>query len=153
MVNGKFFGYVAYPLIPWFAVMSLGYCFGEVYKMEEQARKKLLLQLGVAAIIGFILIRATNIYGDPGPWAMQDSLWLTIMSFVNTEKYPPSLLYLLMTLGPAMFVLAYTEKWAGKASRMISVFGQVPFVYYILHLLLAHLIAVIIGVAQGFNYT
>ena len=153
MVNGAFFSYVAYPLIPWFAVMGLGYCFGAVYKMEASVRKKLLNRLGLAAVIGFIVIRAINIYGDPGPWMAQDNLWLTIISFVNTEKYPPSLLYLLMTLGPSMFVLAYTEKWAGMASKIISVYGQVPFFFYILHLFLAHLVAVFIGVFQDFNYS
>ena len=152
-VGGNYFYYVAYPLIPWFAVMGLGYCFGAIYKMEANARKKLLVRIGLVSVAAFILIRASNIYGDPGPWAAQDNLGLSIISFFNTEKYPPSLLYLLMTLGPSMFVLAYTEKWAGKASRMISVYGKVPFFYYILHLVLAHLVAVFIGLFQGFSFT
>ena len=150
-VDGNYFYYAAYPLIPWFAVMSLGYCFGAIYKMEEAARKKLLIRLGFVVTGGFILLRAVNVYGDPGPWSGQESLGLTIISFFNTEKYPPSLSYLLMTLGPSMFVLAYTEKWSSKVSRMISVYGQVPFFYYILHLFLAHLVAVFIGLFKGFS--
>jgi len=151
-VNGNYFYYVAYPLIPWFAVMALGYCFGAIYKLEEAARKKLMIQIGLGAVAAFFVIRGFNIYGDPGPWSVQENFMLSVISFFNTEKYPPSLLYLLMTLGPSMFILAYTEKLSGKLSQIVSIFGKVPFFYYILHLIMAHLTAVAIGVFQGFEF-
>lgn len=152
LVDGNYFYYVAYPLIPWFAVMALGYCFGAIYKLDEAARKKLMIQIGLGAIAAFFVLRGINIYGDPGPWAVQDNFMLTIISFFNTEKYPPSLLYLLMTLGPSMFILAYTEKLSGSFSKIISIYGKVPFFYYILHLIVAHVVAVVIGVSQGFDF-
>lgn len=149
-IDGNYFYYVAYPLIPWFAVMALGYCFGKVYQLEAAARKKLLIQIGLATIAAYFFIRGINIYGDPKPWAVQDNFMLTVISFFNTEKYPPSLQYLLMTLGPSMLLLAWFETLKGKAMDIISIYGKVPFFYYILHLFLAHLLALVVGVAMGF---
>jgi uncharacterized membrane protein len=150
LMNGKFTAYVAYPLIPWFGVMGLGYCLGQVFTWDAARRKIFLIRVGLAAIAGFVLLRASNLYGDPGPWSAQDTALKTALSFINTEKYPPSLLYLLMTLGPAMILLAWFEKFRGAASRVVSIYGKVPFFYYIVHLFVVHAVAVLLGVLQGF---
>jgi uncharacterized membrane protein len=101
--------FVLYPLIPWIGVMAAGYTFGVIYQRESARRRRLLLLLGSAATVLFIVVRAINHYGDPSPWSRQSSILFTVLSFLNTTKYPPSLLFLLMTLGPAMLVLALFE--------------------------------------------
>ena len=98
--------YVLYPLIPWIGVMAAGYLLGPVMQLEGTARQRVLFWLGAAIILGFIVLRATNLYGDPEPWTIQQTWFSTILSFLNCEKYPPSLLYLMMTLGPALMLLA-----------------------------------------------
>jgi uncharacterized membrane protein len=97
---------VLYPLIPWIGVMAAGYLLGPLMQLEGRARQPLLFRLGAAVTFGFFVLRATNLYGDPTPWSFQDSWVWTILSFLNCEKYPPSLLYLIMTLGPALMLLA-----------------------------------------------
>jgi uncharacterized membrane protein len=133
--------FVGYPLIPWIGVMALGYCLGKVYteSYDRAKRKRFLIQLGGGAIVLFIVLRATNIYGDPFPWSKQSTSVFTLLSFLKVSKYPPSLLYLLVTLGPAILFLAVTEKtksWLGAQLKMI---GRVPMFYYIVHLYLIHL--------------
>lgn len=150
-VGDQYFTWSAYPLIPWFAVLGMGYCFGKVFQLEEVARKKFLIRTGLLMVAGFIILRAFDIYGDPKGWAEQGDLMFTFMSFLNTEKYPPSLLFLLMTLGPAMFLMAWLEKAKGKWADVVSIYGKVPFFYYIAHLFLAHLAALIMGVAVGYK--
>jgi uncharacterized membrane protein len=98
--------YVLYPLIPWIGVMAAGYAFGPVMKLDTKIRRRWLLRLGGAVIVGFVLLRATNLYGDPATWTKQDTWSATALSFLNCEKYPPSLLFLMMTLGPALLLLA-----------------------------------------------
>ncbi len=149
-IDGNYFTWSTYPLIPWFAVMGLGYCFGKIFLMTPERRKKILVMSGLAATALFVALRALNVYGDPGPWGGQGNFMFTVMSFLNTEKYPPSLLYLLMTLGPAMLVLAVFENFKGKAAGVVSIYGQVPFFFYILHILAAHLAALGLGVLAGY---
>lgn len=134
---------VGYPIIPWVGVMALGYCLGTLYTKNYPAekRRKLLAVLGFSLVGLFILIRAINIYGDPRVWSSQSTATLTFLSFLNTTKYPPSLLYLLMTIGPALLFLAWTERKPGWLGQKLTVFGRVPLFYYILHLYLAHLLA------------
>jgi uncharacterized membrane protein len=135
--------FVGYPIIPWIGLMALGYCFGHLYTPQFAAgrRKRILIIMGVSAIILFIVFRFSNIYGDPSPWSNQSSGFYTFLSFIRTTKYPPSLLYLLMTIGPALLFLAYTERAQGRVTNIISVYGRVPFFYYILHIYIIHLIA------------
>ena len=142
---------VAYPVIPWIGTMILGFMFGELYKSDFDAdrRKKILLQLGFGSIVLFVLLRSLNIYGDASPWEYQSRTIFTVLSFVNTTKYPPSLLYLLMTIGPAMIFLAYVENMKSKFFNHISIFGRVPMFYYILHFYLLHAIAWILFFASG----
>jgi uncharacterized membrane protein len=134
---------VAYPLIPWIGVMAAGYLFGSVLMQDEQKRRSDLYTIGFGLIGGFILIRAINIYGDMRPWAVQDSPLNTCLSFINTTKYPPSLLYLMMTLGPAIAILPLLERWKGFLAEFFLTFGRVPMFYYILHLYLIHTLAAI----------
>ena len=134
--------YVLYPLIPWIGVMAAGYLLGPVMQLEERTRQQVLFGLGAAVTLGFIVLRATNLYGDPAPWTPQQTLLSTVLSFLNCEKYPPSLLYLMMTLGPALMLLASFEHARGAFARLLATFGQVPFFYYVVHLYLIHALAV-----------
>ncbi len=140
-----------YAIIPWVGVMMAGYALGVVYGWEPERRRKWLLTFGGGATILFIVIRLINIYGDPAAWSVQSGPGFTILSFLNTTKYPPSLLFLLMTLGPAMLVLALTDQISGKAiwQRIGIVFGSVPMFYYILQWLFAHGSAVILSYLAG----
>src|SRR6478672_3496513 len=122
--------------------MAAGYLFGPVMQLEERARQHLLFGLGAAVTLGFIVLRATNLYGDPAPWTVQETFLSTVLSFLNCEKYPPSLLYLMMTLGPALMLLASFEHARGALAQLLATFGQVPFFYYIVHIYLIHGLAV-----------
>lgn len=150
-VGDQYLTWMVYPLIPWFAVLGLGYCFGRIFQLEEPTRKKFLIRAGLLMVAGFIILRALDFYGDPKGWSEQGDLMFSFMSFLNTEKYPPSLLFLLMTLGPSMFLMAWFEKARGKWTDVVSIYGKVPFFYYITHLFLAHLAALIMGVAVGYK--
>jgi uncharacterized membrane protein len=140
--------YVLYPLIPWIGVMAAGYLLGPLMQLEEQARERLLFRLGAAVTLGFIVLRSTNLYGDPSPWTVQETWLSTLLSFLNCEKYPPSLLYLMMTLGPALMLLACFEDARGAFARLLATFGQVPFFYYVVHIYLIHGLALATGLAM-----
>jgi len=133
-----------YPVLPWIAIMLLGYCFGQLYKKGTEAavRKKHLHIIGIDTTVLFLLLRGINIYGDKSPWNIQSSFVMTICSFLNTTKYPPSLLYTLMTLGPSIIFLAIAEKPLGWLGKNITTIGRVPLFFYILHLFLIHLLAI-----------
>ena len=135
---------VGYPLIPWMAVMTLGFCFGPVFLREGAVRRRWLTIAGAAAIVAFAAIRAINGFGDPVPWSVQDSPTLTALSMLNTTKYPPSLAFLLMTLGPALLLLAWFDRRPALPS--LVVFGRVPLFYFVLHFFAAHAIAVLLAV-------
>jgi len=132
---------IAYPVLPWIGVMASGYCLGTVFLWDAKRRQRFLMHLGFALTAAFVVLRAINVYGDPAPWSHQSSSLFTILSFLNTTKYPPSLDFLLMTLGPAMAVLAWLERFQFSFNNPLIVFGRVPFFYYGAHLLVSHLIA------------
>ena len=134
--------FALYPLIPWIGVMAAGYALGPLFKAARTVRVQWLLLLGVAVTGGFVLLRATNLYGDPQPWVAHESTLATILSFINCEKYPPSLLYLMMTLGPALLLLAAFETVRGRIADTLISFGRVPFAYYIAHIYLIHALAI-----------
>jgi uncharacterized membrane protein len=134
-----------YQLIPWIAVMALGFCAGSLFLMERPRRRRILVTIGAAAIVWFIAERAINGYGDPSPWAAQPSPVYTVLSFLNTTKYPPSLDFLLMTLGPALLLLAWLDRPGLKPSNPLLVFGRVPLFYFVVHFYLAHLAAVFLA--------
>src|SRR5262245_47933986 len=131
-----------YPLAPWIGVMAAGYAFGKVLLEPEEKRRRKLLALGTGLTLAFVIIRATNLYGDPHAWSLQKAGVFTVMSFINCEKYPPSLLYLLMTLGPAITALYFFERIPNLAGRPLVTLGRVPLFYYLPHLPLIHLLAV-----------
>jgi len=140
--------FAAYVLIPWVGVTAVGYSLGQVYRWEPERRRRFLVRMGIAAVVAFIALRAVNIYGDPSRWAHQRSALFTALSFINTTKYPPSLLYLLMTLGPALLFLRAVDGRTPSALQPALVFGKVPMFYYVLHIVLVHLIAVGVCVAR-----
>jgi uncharacterized membrane protein len=143
---------VIYNLIPWVGVMAAGYAFGSVYKLEPARRRRLLVGLGAIATALFFAVRAINIYGDPARWSPQTNVVFTFLSFLNTTKYPPSLLFLLMTLGPAMIALALFESGTnvlGPLRKPLVIFGRVPLFFYLLQWYTAHLLAIALGWFAG----
>lgn len=140
---------VGYPLIPWFAVMAVGFAFGDVFRWEPARRRRFLLQAGAIAIVAFIILRFLNGYGNPQPWTSERTGALTVAAFLNVLKYPPSLDYLLMTLGPTFIALAVLEDARGTFARAVSVYGKVPMFYYVLHLYLIHTLAYAFAMWQG----
>lgn len=130
--------FVAYPLIPWIGVMGIGYVFGIVMTWERERRTRMLWALGLGCLIVFIALRFSNLYGDTGSWETQDSLMFTIMSFLNTQKYPPSLLFLTMTLGPGFLLLILFERFRSPVFDGLKVFGRVPLFFYVLHFIVIH---------------
>jgi len=168
--------WVQYPLVPWIGVMAAGYAFGAVYELEAERRTRLVWRAGLFLMAAFVVIRAMNIYGDPSRWSAQPTALFTVLSFINTTKYPPSLLYLLMTLGPALFALSWFDTRAGGASRAggtsragssaapmpgrsgpaaaLITFGRVPLFFYLLQWPLAHVAAIVANIVAGrpFDY-
>lgn len=146
---------VGYPLLPWIGIIALGYCFGILYSpsFTREKRKKWLLSIGLSAIALFALIRFINVYGDPSPWSGQSSGFYTFLSFIKATKYPPSLLYTLMTLGPAILFLAVAENAGNRITGIISIYGRVPMFYYLLHIYLVHLLAMVAASAfTGYSW-
>jgi uncharacterized membrane protein len=143
-----------YALIPWIAVMSLGYCFGSLYDttFDIQKRRRILNGLGLGSMLLFFILIVFNVYGDPVKWTNYGINLKTLMSIFNVTKYPASLLYLLITLGASILFLANSEKLKGKVVDFFCVFGRVPFFYYILHLYLIHFLALIAAELTGFGW-
>jgi uncharacterized membrane protein len=142
---------IVYPFLPWTGLMMLGFCLGKLYgaDFDPEKRRKLLKIKGAALIILFILLRFTNTYGDPGQWSSQKNALFTIFSFTDVNKYPPSLLYLCITIGPALLMLAWLEKIKNRVTDMVKVFGRVALFYYILHIYLIHTLCMINFFIQG----
>ncbi|MEO8572683.1 MAG: heparan-alpha-glucosaminide N-acetyltransferase domain-containing protein [Pyrinomonadaceae bacterium] len=179
LFGGASSAFLAYPLIPWVGVMAAGYALGAIYSWDSARRRKWLLALGLSMCAMFVVIRYTNVYGDPAPWATEEQAAaqvataaqdrppdappippfeptlsepaFSILDFLNTQKYPPSLLYLLMTLGPSIIVLALIDKIDGKAiwQRIAITFGRVPMFYYLLQMPVAHLFGVVLSLLAG----
>ena len=133
--------FVAYPVLPWIGVMACGYAFGMVYQRPIEKRIKILFVLGGVCFLLFLILRGFNIYGNPTPRHSYDVWWKTVLNFMDCRKYPPSLLYVLMTIGPAFWILGLLEKVKNKFSDVLTVYGNVPFFYYVLHIPLIHIIA------------
>jgi uncharacterized membrane protein len=136
--------WVPYPLLPWLGIMLLGYCLGKLYTdYTSERRQKMLLSLGLTSLGLFIVLRLINVYGDPAPWSVQRTGIFTLMSFLNTTKYPVSLLYTLMTLGPILILLSWMEKINLSILKPLTVFGRVPLFYYILHFYIIHAVSLL----------
>jgi len=158
---------ILYVIVPWIGLMMVGYAFGVVVEMPRERRTRLCLKLGAGLTLLFILLRAVDVYGDPRPWRIkpasqpsgQTSANAAIAPrpttpatrrFLNTTKYPASLLFLLMTIGPMLLLLALAEHAGGRAAGIITTFGRVPMLYYLLHLPVIHVAACIVsGIREG----
>jgi len=142
--------FALYPLIPWIGVMAAGYALGSVYRLDADARRRYLVRTGLLLTAGFIVLRAINVYGDPSHWSSQDTPVKTVLSFLAVSKYPPSLLFLLMTIGPALLFLAWAdEKPADGWRKFFITYGRVPLFFYVLQWIVAHTIAIVASVIAG----
>jgi uncharacterized membrane protein len=148
---GPFSFFMGYPVLPWIGIIATGYCCGTLYSpdYDPAKRKKVLLTLGLGIIALFILLRFSNVYGDRVKWSTQKNAIFTFLSFLNTTKYPPSLLYTMMTLGPALLFLAFAEGPLNWLTRKITVLGRVPMFFYLLHIYLLHAIAIVAMILSG----
>ncbi|MEP6610345.1 MAG: heparan-alpha-glucosaminide N-acetyltransferase domain-containing protein [Mucilaginibacter sp.] len=146
---------VVYPVLPWIGVILLGYCFGALFTndYDPARRQRNLFYLGVASLILFVALRAGNFYGDAAHWSVQKNFAFSMLSFLNVTKYPPSLLYILLTLGVALLFLSVAEKPLNAITSKITVFGRVPMFYYLAHILLIHLLAVVGAVLSGYKWS
>ena len=136
---------IAYPFLPWLGLMIMGYCTGQLFlpKFDSSRRKKLLTQTGIALLALFVILRGINIYGDPIIWSQQRNGLYTFFSFMNIHKYPPSLLYICVTIGCMLLLLPHLEKLENRFTKIMLVFGRTAFFYYILHIYLIHILAMI----------
>ena len=140
-----------YPVLPWIGLLALGYVCGTLYKpgFSADVRRRLLVVIGSCATLLFLFLRGLNLYGEPFKWGVQASSIFTVMSFLNTTKYPPSLQFLLMTMGPALIFLSVSESITSRAIKSVQVFGKVPFFFYVVHLYLIHALATLWLVHSG----
>ena len=141
--------FIGYPLVPWLAVMALGYVLADVYRWDAARRRRFLIRSGLIATAAFLVLRALNGYGNPFPWSTQRSGALTVASYFNVMKYPPSLDFLLMTLGPIVIALALVEGRRGRVAGWLSVYGRVPLFFYIVHIYVAHAVGMLLALVQG----
>lgn len=142
---------IMYPFLPWLGLMLIGYAAGTLYATNRtpQQRRKILQYTGIALILFFIVLRFSNIYGDPVPWSAQSNWWRTFLSFLNVFKYPPSLLYMCITIGPAMLMLAWLENINNSITRFFKTYGRTAFFYYLIHFYLIHFLCAIAFFARG----
>lgn len=140
--------FAAYSLIPWVGVTALGYGLAPIFLGDATKRRAVFLRAGMAMIVAFVLLRFINIYGDPSPWSVQRSPVFTSLSFLNTTKYPPSLLFLLMTLGPLFLFLRKFDGHIPAVLRPAAILGRVPMFYFVLHITLIHLLALVVCYAR-----
>lgn len=150
-VTQNFTFYVAYPLIPWLGILLFGFACGQFFELPAEKRKRIFLLIGIASLILFCLIRFINIYGDPSKWSVQKTTLLTILSFINTTKYPPSLLFVLLFLGIMFLILSFSDKVKNRFTEVFSVYGKVPLFYFIIHLFIIHSLMFVMLFFQGFG--
>ena len=144
---------ILYPFLSWAGLMMLGYCFGKLFtRYQGTERKKILTRLGLGIILFFIALRATNLYGDANPWTTQKNALFTVFDFIDTVKYPPSLLYMCMTIGPAILFIALWGNVRNGVTKFITVYGKVPFFYYVLHFTLIHILSTAAFFTRGHSF-
>ena len=142
--------FILYPFLPWAGLTILGYCCGRFFTdFDAQRRKKILLLLGIGAMVFFVALRFANFYGDPAKWTEQGSSMRTFFSFMNVQKYPPSLLFLCATIGPGLIFLALIKNTGSKIARIISVYGRVPLFYFLVHFSILRIAEIITYLARG----
>src|SRR5256885_15305429 len=140
---------VLYSIVPWIGVMAAGYAFGAILSMEAVRRDRLCVLIGIGALIVFLLLRALDVYGDPRHWHVSSPTPVpTFFRFINPSKYPASLQFLLMPLGPMFVLLPLFEHARGKIGEIVATFGRVPMFYYLLHIPAIHFAAVIVSLIR-----
>lgn len=151
-VSPHFTFVIAYPLIPWVGIMLTGFAAGRLFELPDIRRKRIFLTIGIAALLVFTILRLSNFYGDQSQWSSQKNIIFTILSFINVSKYPPSLLFSLMTLGVMFLIFYMSEGLNNRFMKIVSVYGRVPFFYYLIHLYLIHSLMLLIMFLQGHNW-
>jgi len=151
---------ILYPFLPWAGLMMLGYCLGKVLRNNDAGyRKRSLIIAGMSTIVLFIILRFINVYGDPAPWSPKPTVFYTFLSFINSSKYPPSLFFMCMTIGPALLMMAWWDNIQNGFTKIVSVYGRVPFFYFLAHLFVIHLFSAVTyfmrghSLAEGVNPT
>jgi uncharacterized membrane protein len=143
---------MAYPPVPWLGIMLLGFASGKIFESPEDKRKRIFLRIGAGALLLFVLLRYINSYGDPAIWSTQKTTIFTILSFMNITKYPPSLLFCLVTLGIMFLILAIADQANNRITRIAQVYGKVPLFYFIIHFYIIHFLLLIVLFLQGFHW-
>ena len=145
---------IIYPFVPWVGLMMLGYCSGVFFsqKFTIEQRRKILNRVGIGLIVLFIVLRFINGYGNPEPWHIQKNGLFTLLSFINVQKYPPSLLYMCITIGPAFLLLSFFEKIKNTFTAAIKIYGRVPFFYYVIHLYVIHIVSAAFVFIKGHSF-
>jgi len=143
---------MAYPPVPWLGIILTGFASGKLFELPDAKRKSVFLKTGSGALLLFVALRFINIYGDPALWAPQKNAMYTFLSFMNVTKYPPSLLFCLITLGIMFLILAFAEQAKNKLTEKVSVYGKVPLFYFIVHLYIIHISLIVLLIAQDFHW-
>lgn len=144
---------MGYPPIPWLGIMLVGFATGKFFEWNEKKRKQLFTKIGLSALVLFIIIRFVNIYGDSALWTIQKDAVFTFLSFMNVTKYPPSLLFCLVTLGIMFLLLAFAERFSSGIQKVTLVYGKVPLFYFVVHFYVIHLLTLLMLFAQGFSFS
>jgi len=144
---------MGYPPIPWLGIMLVGFATGKFFLLAEEKRKKLFIKIGLSALSLFIVVRFLNIYGDPVLWTIQKDAVFTFLSFMNVTKYPPSLLFCLVTLGILFLLLAFAEQFQNGIKKVALIYGKVPLFYFVIHFYVIHIITLFMLILQGFNWS
>lgn len=144
---------VAYPPIPWLGIMLVGFASGKIFELTEDRRRKFFLKTGWGALLLFVLLRFINIYGDPSLWSSQKTATYTFLSFMNVSKYPPSLLFCLVTLAIMFLILAFAERGKNRITDIIGVYGKAPLFYFLVHFYIIHTLLILILFLQGFHWS
>ena len=145
--------FIVYPFLSWSGLMMLGYCCGKIFThFDVEQRNKILLRIGIGLLVFFVILRATNLYGNPFPWTHQKNALYSFFSFMNVHKYPPSLLYMCATIGPALIFLALVKNTQSWFARIMIIYGRVPLFYYILHFYLLHVVSMVFFLSRGHSF-
>ena len=152
VVSPNFSFFTSYPVIPWAAILLFGFSCGRIFEKDSNYQKRYFLNLGIASLLLFVILRFINIYGDPFHWATQKNNVFTLLSFFNVTKYPPSLIFDLLFLGITFILLSLAERFSSGVQNILSVYGKVPMFYYLLHLYFIRLAVFIMVFAQGFHW-
>jgi uncharacterized membrane protein len=144
---------MGYPPVPWLGILLLGFASGKLFELADDKRRSTFLKIGLSALVLFTVLRFINIYGDPSPWTSQKNNLFTFLSFINVTKYPPSLLFSLVTLGIMFVILALAEQVKNSFTNFVSVYGKVPLFFYLIHWYIVHPFLIAIMFLQGFSWT